>query len=508
MTKDAQNATPNPSAQTETRHAAIEKALLAHPAVREVAIVDDPSRGNVAYIVPDDGYMDEVLGRAAAGSALVGKWRKTFDLSQLNKSAMAMPVGFNTEGWNSSYTRGPIPLEEMKEWVENTVSNILRLKPRIVCEIGCGTGMLVMRIAPHCDRYVAVDQSSAVLGRLREQLRAVPNIADRVEVVESQAAQLAGFSQDTFDTVVLSSVVQFFPNVAYLTSVLGNAINLVKPGGHIYVGDVRSLPLFGLFASSVELFQAPDPLSVAELRDRIRRRLDREPELVLSPAYFLSLPRRFPKVSRVEIRPLRGRADNEMTRFRYEAILHVGHNSAPVFEGEFLDWAGRKSTVDDMRSVLSHAARPVGIKNIRNARIERDLAAMAILDAADGAAPVGDLRPRVEQTAVDGIHPQEIFDLESEDLGFAVFLSSAACRKDGTFDAFFIPKQSLPGSRFPAINWSVPDASAFLHHANAPGQVKTRHDLTAQLMEFCKQNLPQDSVPGEIILADSLEHSS
>src|SRR5579863_852137 len=179
MTKDAQNATPNPSAQTETRHAAIEKALLAHPAVREVVIVDNPSRGNVAYIVPDDGYMDEVLGRAAAGSALVGKWRKTFDLSQLNKSAMAMPVGFNTEGWNSSYTRGPIPLEEMKEWVENTVGNILRLKPRTVCEIGCGTGMLVMRIAPHCDRYVAVDQSSAVLGRLREQLRAVPNIADR-----------------------------------------------------------------------------------------------------------------------------------------------------------------------------------------------------------------------------------------------------------------------------------------------------------------------------------------
>ena len=500
---------PDPKAQIETRQAAIETALLAHPAVREVVLAGDPSGGFVAYIVPDDGYMDEVLGRAAAGSALVGKWRKTFDLSQLNKSAEARPVGFNTEGWNSSYTRGPIPLEEMKEWVENTVGNILRLKPGTVCEIGCGTGMLVMRIAPHCDRYVAVDQSSAVLGRLREQLRAVPNIADRVEVVESQAAQLAGFSQNTFDTVVLSSVVQFFPNVAYLTCVLENAINLVKPGGHVYVGDVRSLPLLQVFASSVELFQAADSLTAADLRDRIHRRMDREPELVLSPAYFLSLPRRFPKVSRVDIRHLRGRADNEMTRFRYEAILHIGTDSAPVFEGESLDWADRKTTVDEIRSVLNqHAGRPIGIKNIRNARIERDLAAMAILDAADAAAPVSELRHKVEQTAVGGIHPQDLFDLENEDLGFAVFLSSAACRKDGTFDAFFIPKQNLKESVFPAINWPAPDASAFLHHANAPGQVKTRNDLTAQLMEFCKQNLPQDSVPGAIILVDSLEHAS
>ena len=146
-----------------------------------------------------------------------------------------------------------------------------------------------------------------------------------------------------------------------------------------------------------------------------------------------------------------------MTRFRYEAILHIGQNCTPVFEGEFQDWADRKSTLDAIRSVLSrHAGRPIGIKNIRNARIERDLAAMAILDAADGAAPVSELRHRVEQTAVGGIHPQALFDFENEDLGFAVFLSSAACRHDGTFDAFFIPKQNLQGSDIPANQLAGP----------------------------------------------------
>ena len=79
---------------------------------------------------------------------------------------------------------------------------------------------------------------------------------------------------------------------------LEGALRIVKPGGHIYVGDVRSLPLLQVFATSVELFQAADELSAGDLRDRIHRRIERDQELVLSPAYFLSLRNRFPKVSR------------------------------------------------------------------------------------------------------------------------------------------------------------------------------------------------------------------
>ena len=240
--------------------AVTEDLLRKHPGVREAAAVVDESGNLAAFVVPDDGFVDDALGREVSGATLVNKWRKIFDLSQLSKDATTTSVGFNTMGWDSSYTRGAIPDSEMIEWVENTVGNILRLKPKTLCEIGCGTGMLVMRIAPHCERYVAVDQSTAVLERLRQQLRTVPEVASRVEVFERQAANLDGFSENTLDTVVLSSVVQFFPNAAYLTKVLENAINAVKPGGHVYVGDVRSLPLFQAFASSVELFQAPDEL--------------------------------------------------------------------------------------------------------------------------------------------------------------------------------------------------------------------------------------------------------
>ncbi len=500
---------PNTRTEPDSHKTAIERALRTHPGVRAARVADDGCGGLRAHVVPDDSYMDEVMGRGAAGSALVGKWRKTFDLSQFDKKAATAPVGFNTMGWNSSYTRGPISLDEMHEWVENTADDILRLKPANLLEIGCGTGMIVLRVAPHCERYVAVDQSSAVLGRLRQQLQTLPDVAGHVEVFESQAAELDRFSENTFDTAVLNSVVQFFPNVAYLTKVLENAISLVKPGGHVYVGDVRSLPLLRLFTLSVELFQAADQLSSRELRERIHRRLEREPELLLSPAFFLALPREFPKISRVDIRPLRGRSDNEMTRFRYEAILHVGPSADPVFEGEFKERAGGNWTLDEFRSLLKgNPDRPIGVKSIRNARIEKDLAAMAILDAAESAYPAGELRRTIESRASVGIHPQALFDLENEDLGFAVFLSWAAYRDDGSFDAFFIPKQMLQGAILPAIRWPAPEASAFLHFSNAPGQTKMRAELQDQLLAFCNRDLPAEIALREIVLVDSIETAS
>ena len=509
LTNKSSHANSSDEAQQAQRRAAIENALRAHPGVREAAAVFDESDHLAAFVVPDDGFVDDVLGRGTAGSTLVSKWRKIFDLSQFSREATSTSVGFNTMGWDSSYTRGAIADDEMHEWVENTVSDILRLSPKSLCEIGCGTGMLVMRVAPHCDRYVAVDQSPAVLERLRQQLRTVPEVAERVEVVESQAANIDGFDENSFETVVLSSVVQFFPNAAYLTKVLEKAVNVVRPGGHVYVGDVRSLPLLQAFASSVELFQAADELSAGELRDRIRRRVEREPELVISPAYFLALRRSIPKISRVDIRPLRGRADNEMTRFRYEAILHVGPDNSVAFDGDFLSWAERKWAVDDIRSLLrQHPNQRIGIKGIRNARLEKDLAALTILDGADAGFAAGELRQRVVTNADEGIHPQAIFDLETEDLGFAVFLSWAACRRDGSYDAFFVPRESLHGVALPAINWPKPDALAFARLANGPGQLKFHNELVKQLVAHCRQNLPEAWAPDKIALVDMLPRTA
>jgi ubiquinone/menaquinone biosynthesis C-methylase UbiE len=496
------HAATNAETPAPNRQATMESVLRMHPGVQDVAVVDDQRDGLTAFVIPEDTYMKNVLGRAAAESSVLGKWRKIFDLSQLSKEATAASVGSNTAGWNSSYTRREIPLDEMREWVKNTTANILSLRPETVCEIGCGSGMLVLRIAPHCDRYLAVDFSAEALNRLRDQLLTLPELATRVELMERRADDLHGLEEKAFNIVLISSVVQFFPNLAYLTRVLESAASLVKQGGHIYLADVRSLPLFQAFALSVELFQAADDLPVGDLRGRIHRRMEREPELLLSPAFFFSLKERLPNISRVEIRPLRGRADNEMTRFRYDAILHVDGPSEVSFDDAFLDWTERKCTVDEIRSQLhQHPQRTLALKHIANARIAKDLAAMAMLADADAEIATGTWQRGLEPLRAPGIHPQDLLDLETEaGSGFAVFLSWAACRRDGSYDAIFIPKDLLQGTASPSIAWPMPEASACFNLAYAPGQIKLCNEILKQLEEHCSLNLPESTAVNMILV--------
>ena len=86
--------------------------------------------------------------------------------------------------------------------------------------------------------------------------------------------------------MILNSVVQYFPSVAYLLRVLEGAVSATRSGGFVFVGDVRSLPLLEAFHTSVELAKADDALSLEELRQIIRKRVADEEELILDPAFF------------------------------------------------------------------------------------------------------------------------------------------------------------------------------------------------------------------------------
>ncbi len=53
--------------------------------------------------------------------------------------------------------------------------------------------------------------------------------------------------------MVLNSVVQYFPNAAYLEKVLEGVLGLLAPGGRVLVGDVRNLHLLKALRTAVEL---------------------------------------------------------------------------------------------------------------------------------------------------------------------------------------------------------------------------------------------------------------
>ncbi|HSU82029.1 MAG TPA: amino acid adenylation domain-containing protein, partial [Thermoanaerobaculia bacterium] len=243
----------------------IESALCRHPRVREAVVTLRDGR-LVAHVVPR-----EPDGPPAAGddAGHVAQWRALYDETYGRRPAEeGIDPTFDIRGWNSSYTGGPIPAVEMREWVDATVERLLALPHHRVLEVGCGTGLLLFRVAPATERYRATDFSPEALARVRAGLDVRP--LPQVELAQALADDWSGVRPGDFDLVVLNSIVQYFPGVDYLIRVLEGAVAAVAPGGAVFVGDVRSLPLLEAFHSSVELHRAPGPLPEEELARRVR----------------------------------------------------------------------------------------------------------------------------------------------------------------------------------------------------------------------------------------------
>lgn len=481
-------------------------ALRSHPGVREAAAFRSSSGHDqpvVVFVVADEAYVDGVLGRSPAEKSQLRVWRKTYDLTQLTKAADTAPLAFNTLGWNSVYTRRPIPEEDMQEWVRTTVERISSLNPKNVLEIGCGTGLLLLRLAPHCTRYVGVDFAPAVLQKLRAQLAQMPEISGRVELRERFADDFEGLAEDSFDTAIINSAAQYFPNLTYLNRVLEKAIPVIKPGGHIFVGDQRSLPLIKTFALSVEAAEAAAETTVKELRGRLKERIRQDQQLVLSPAFYLSIPRRHSKVSGATICPRRGKLDNEMTRFRYDAILWIGPQSQKVYEIPFVVPPKDGWTLDGVKSKLKLAGSDaVGIARIRNSRVDRHVHLLALLEDADPNRSFAQLKSSLDRYEAQGIHPEAIANLAAE-TGHDVAMSWASCYSDGSFDAAFLPQRPGRPGLLPLINWPLPAPVDTIQHASEPGKFEIREQLAADLKNYLRALLPEWLAP-QIHIVDSL----
>ena len=73
-----------------------------------------------------------------------------------------------------------------------------------------------------------------------------------VKLYERQADEFEGFANESFDLVVLNSIVQYFPTIEYLIEVLDRIVPLVCRGGVIQVGDVRNFGLLNAYHLSVQ----------------------------------------------------------------------------------------------------------------------------------------------------------------------------------------------------------------------------------------------------------------
>ena len=269
--------------------AEIEAALKQHKRVADSLVVVSGEHENkqlLGYVVP------RVVDSAEAQSGQVEHWRELYE-STYGESASSTG-DFNLAGWNSSYTGESVPAEEMRLWVEETVSRIRELQPRRVLEIGCGSGLLLTRIAPGCESYTGIDFSASVIEQLGGYVRQRPDLS-RVELRQGLAHELEFLQDGSVDLVILNSVVQYFPSITYFLKVLEQAVRVTREDGHIFLGDVRNLALLDAFAASVQLHKAPGSMTVERLRQLVLQATQKEEELLLDAAIFQELTQRWPR---------------------------------------------------------------------------------------------------------------------------------------------------------------------------------------------------------------------
>ncbi|HWX42374.1 MAG TPA: methyltransferase, partial [Blastocatellia bacterium] len=409
--------------------------------------------------------------------------------------------GFNLAGWNESYTGAPFSEEEMREWVDHTIGRILALGPRRVLEIGCGTGLLLLQIAPHVEYYCGTDLSREALACIEAQIAGADTHLP-IELLHRQADDFNGVEPRSFDLVVLNSVVQYFPSIDYLLRIIEQAARSVKTGGHIFVGDVRSLPLLEAFHASVQLHQAQPWLNKAQLRTRVQKRLSMEQELAIAPRFFLSLSERVSEIAGARCSLKRGTHPNELNSFRYDVVIEIGGQTASSEGPIWIDWQTEGLTLDSLEALLNaEQQETVAIKSVPNARVREHVRALELLESADGSETARDIREALARAESNqGIDPEAVGCL-AESLGYQADIGWTGDDREGLFEAIFTkPGREIPGLSAPRATAAPPLGRC----ANHPVQEMLSRKLIPELREHARASLPSHMVPATFVTMPEL----
>jgi ubiquinone/menaquinone biosynthesis C-methylase UbiE len=144
-----------------------------------------------------------------------------------------------------------------------------------VLEIGCGSGQILHELESRGAECIGADPSRHMLQRCSGKSKTYLKAAHELE-----------FDCNSFDRILMVSVVHYFPSMPYLADVIGRCLDWLRASGIILIGDIPIAPAVNarsdyLTYDRYELLRLLDRLGhpysmMAQIREKrlVNRRID------------------------------------------------------------------------------------------------------------------------------------------------------------------------------------------------------------------------------------------
>ncbi|PSK46148.1 Nonribosomal peptide synthetase 2 [Elsinoe australis] len=495
--------------------AEVEHAVLGRDDVRDTAIVVTKSHvdgelemvafveldGDVGSTMQPDEAIDQVQG-----------WGNHFNMATYaNVELIAHSrLGKDFLGWTSMYDRAAIPETEMEEWLQDTMTAVTDGAMLLnVLEIGTGTGMILFNLGERLGKYIGLDPSNSVVEFVNKAIKSDSMLEGKAVVRQGTAVDAVDVADKDTSLVVINSVAQYFPTQDYLLEVITTVAHL--PGiRRIFLGDIRSYAINRHFLAACALHALGRRASKKAIQQKMTELEEREEELLVDPAFFTELTSRLPGVvDHVEILPKIMGATNELSSYRYAAVLHIGGGVSTmvqsVQDNTWTDYMQSNMNRRDLTNLLQKSNDGcVAVSNIPYGKTISERLIVASLD--DEIEHTSDWLSNIQNgiKSSNAMSPSDLVDL-GQLTGWRVELSWARQHTQcGALDVVFhkleINDRSRVLFRFPTDHQGR-DHRNFTNH---PLERLQKRRVEAQMQDQLSTCLPLYMVPSRIVILDKL----
>jgi amino acid adenylation domain-containing protein len=451
---------------------------------------------------PVDDDLDAVFTVVQMYTKLVYSEIKDFTPNQL---------GHDFVGWRSMYDGEQIPQQAMMEWLEDTIASILNGgQPGHVLEIGTGTGMILFNLGKELKSYIGLEPVKSAVDFVSQTANSRSDLAGKVTIRLGTATDAPSLDHLPAPLlIIMNSVSQHFPSRSYFDNVVKDLLQITN-AERIFFGDIRSLALHDEFLISKAMYRLGPRSSKTQLKEYLAKMRQQEKELLIDPGFFTGLKLRFPdSVEHVEIIPKLMEASNELSCYRYSAVVYlkrkefkppVVHQLKDTQWSDFSRLTASGMTLQQHLHNSRHAAI-IAVAGIPNSRTSFERAVIDGLGG-EGEAFDGDVL-RQDPVQHLAFSPRGLVEIAKNE-GYRLELSCARqFSTRGSLDAVFHRLPEEKGGRELFDFATDHDLRGLKDLVNDPQGTRSDQTIEKRLHSAIQTKLPHYMVPGTVkILQD------